>query len=69
MTKEEKRTLVELYDRVYFGENIDVDRIEGLESIYQEVKRMIDYRPNKKRFINSLTDTEIQIFKEIENAK
>lgn len=60
MTKEEKRTLAELCDRVYFGEDIDVDDIEALESLYQEVKKMIGYKPNKKRLIGTLTYSERQ---------
>lgn len=58
MTNEEKNQLIELCDRIYFGEAIGVDDIETLASLYAEVKRLIGYKPNKKRFVASLIGAE-----------
>ena len=61
MTNEEKKILVDLCDRIYFGEAIDVDDIDAFDSLYWGVKRLIGYKPNKKRFLETLTDTEKEI--------
>ena len=63
MTKEEKDELTELCDRIYYAESIDVDDIEGLESLYRSVKRLIKYKANIKRFENSLFGSELETFK------
>lgn len=63
MTKEEKDELTELCDRIYYGKNIDLDIIDGLESLYSAVKRLINYKANIKRFENSLFGNELEIFK------
>lgn len=58
MTNKEREILVALCDRVYFGEAIGVDDIDTLASLYAEVKTLIGYKPNKKRFAESLIGTE-----------
>lgn len=62
MKLEEKSILTNLCDRIHFGESIDVDRIEALESLYYEVRKLIKYIPNESKFIDSLSEAEQEIF-------
>lgn len=61
MTNKEKEILTALCDRIYFSEAIDVDDIDTLNSLYWGVKRLIGYKPNKKRFVESLTGAEKEV--------
>lgn len=69
MTNKERQTLAELCDRIYYGEEIDVDTIDAYDSLYHAVKHIIQYKPSKKRLIRTLTDNELLKFKEYEQRK